>query len=665
MAHFSQKTAPFTGLLTYRKKMCGTPGKIKLENMPNGTIIKGEEDACQGQQPRGNPNLMKSEARISSYDPGKGEDRTGFVNEDGDPFTGRSSASTIFAGGGEMGERIRNFDWSKTSLGPLERWPQSLVTSLQIMLASRQPIWVGWGVELINFYNDPYKAIIGGRHPGALGRPLLEVWPEIRGQNESLLQRAMAGTEGIYVEEQLLIMQRHGFREETYYTYSFTPIPNEGGFGGIFCVNTDDTHRVIGQRRISLLQELAAFANARNVEEVCDRVRAGLTTNPKDLPFALIYLLDASGKKLERACAAGISLEHPAAPATIDLSDGALWPVAEVLQSNSPRVVEVTHYPDLPCGFWPQPPNKAVMLPLSAGPDGGHAGVVIAGLNPYRQWREPYQSFFSLVAGQIGAALTTARAFEAEQKSFEREQAARREAENAMRVKDRFLAALSHELRTPLNPVLLIASDAAADLNLPATIRGQFEVILKNTEVEAHLIDDLLDLSRITHGKLNLKMRTVDAHRLLREALQTVQGQIESKQIETVVKLKAEQHSISADPVRLQQIFWNILKNALKFTPEHGRISIETFLNSDSRRFGVQISDSGIGMTSEELHNAFSAFAQGDHTNDGSSSNYGGLGLGLAISKRLVDLHSGSIQATSEGRGHGAAFTIEFPLAKA
>ncbi len=247
--------------------------------------------------------------------------------------------------------------------------------------------------------------------------------------------------------------------------------------------------------------------------------------------------------------------------------------------------------------------------------------------------------------------------------SFEREKVARQEAENAIRVKDHFLATLSHELRTPLNPVLLIASDAVENPDLPAEVRRQFDVILKNIEVEAQLIDDLLDLSRISHGKLKLKMQTVDVHSVLREALQTVQGQIQQKRIQTAVELKAERPVISADSVRLQQIFWNVLRNAVKFTPEQGKISIRTFPVRRDGGFGVTITDSGIGMTPEELNSAFSAFAQGDHTKD-RSANYGGMGLGLAISKKLVELHSGSIQAMSDGRGRGSSFTIEFPSAR-
>jgi PAS domain S-box-containing protein len=245
---------------------------------------------------------------------------------------------------------------------------------------------------------------------------------------------------------------------------------------------------------------------------------------------------------------------------------------------------------------------------------------------------------------------------------FEREKAARQEVEAVARAKDDFIAMLSHELRTPLNPVLLIASDSAQNPELPADVRAQFETILKNVEVEARLIDDLLDLSHINHGKLKLKMQTVDAHAVLREAIQTVRSQIEIKQIQFISNLNAEKHLVLADAVRLQQVFWNILKNAIKFTPSGGRITVETFSTVAGGQFNVKISDTGIGMTPEELDRSFSAFSQGDHIRD-KSANYGGLGLGLAITKKLVEFHSGRIQAVSEGRDCGSTFTVEFPLA--
>lgn len=228
------------------------------------------------------------------------------------------------------------------------------------------------------------------------------------------------------------------------------------------------------------------------------------------------------------------------------------------------------------------------------------------------------------------------------------------------KMKDNFLAMLSHELRTPLNPVLLIASDAVHNPEVPADLRAQFEIILKNIEVEVQLIDDLLDLNRINHGKLRLNAKKTDVHIALQEAIEKVQDQINSKRIRGIFHLRAESHVISADPVRLQQIFWNLLKNAVKFTPEGGTITVET-ASHDNGKFVAKITDTGIGMTPEELKRVFSAFAQGDHAAEKSVS-YGGLGLGLTITKKLVDLHSGQIEAASEGRDKGAVFTVEFPL---
>jgi PAS domain-containing protein len=169
--------------------------------------------------------------------------------------------ATFLAGGGEMGALMRALDWRAIPLGPPEQWPQSLKTAVRIMLTSRQPIWIGWGPELIYLYNDAYKSIIGGKHPWALGKPTSEVWQEIWGDIGPMLATAMSGTEGTYVEEQLLIMERNGYPEETYYTFSYSPIPDDdGSAGGIICANTDDTQRVIGERQLSLLRQLAAEA---------------------------------------------------------------------------------------------------------------------------------------------------------------------------------------------------------------------------------------------------------------------------------------------------------------------------------------------------------------------------------------------------------------------
>ena len=239
---------------------------------------------------------------------------------------------------------------------------------------------------------------------------------------------------------------------------------------------------------------------------------------------------------------------------------------------------------------------------------------------------------------------------------------ARDEAVAASRAKDAFVAALSHELRTPLNPVLLLASDGAQNPDYSAAARADFENIVRNVSLEARLIDDLLDLTRITQGKLTLERQRQDIHAILRDALSTVEADVRSRRIKLKLDLAASAPIVIGDAVRLQQIFWNVLKNAVKFTPIRGTIAVATRTELAPPRVVVTVTDNGVGMSPAELGRIFQAFAQGDHATDGGARRFGGLGLGLAISKSIVELHAGKITAHSEGRGTGATFTIELPL---
>jgi PAS domain S-box-containing protein len=247
---------------------------------------------------------------------------------------------------------------------------------------------------------------------------------------------------------------------------------------------------------------------------------------------------------------------------------------------------------------------------------------------------------------------------------IERERAARLASETAGRMKDDFLATLSHELRTPLNPVLLLASDAAANKNLPDHVRADFETIAKNIALEARLIDDLLDLTRITKGKMALTMAPTDLHAVLQDALEIIASDVKAGEIILVTKLTALNANVIGDAVRLQQVFWNILRNAVKFTPKGGSINVSTSLTVEDEHIEIRIADSGMGMSTEEVGRLFNAFVQGDHAGNSGSHRFGGLGLGLAISRMLVELHSGRISGASEGAGKGAIFTVQIPLAK-
>jgi len=233
-------------------------------------------------------------------------------------------------------------------------------------------------------------------------------------------------------------------------------------------------------------------------------------------------------------------------------------------------------------------------------------------------------------------------------------QRAKNEAEEANRAKDRFLAMLSHELRTPLTPVLMTIAALRREPALSDDLRRDLEVLQRNIELEALLIDDLLDLTRIAHGKLELHNDAVDIHGIIEHALGISAGDLTGKNIQVIRRFEAREHHSWADPARLQQVFWNLIKNSAKFTPQGGHLEIST-TNNEAHQIVIEITDNGIGIDAKLMPRIFDAFEQGGGM---ITSKYGGLGLGLAISKRVVDLHRGTIEARSDGPGRGATFAV-------
>lgn len=227
--------------------------------------------------------------------------------------------------------------------------------------------------------------------------------------------------------------------------------------------------------------------------------------------------------------------------------------------------------------------------------------------------------------------------------------------------KDDFLAALSHELRTPLNPVLLVSGEAAEDLSLPGEVRADFAMIAKNVELEARLIDDLLDLTRISRGKMQFDRNLVSVTDVLRDSVAMLRSEIAEKNLSLRMELSSLQPVVLGDAVRLQQIFWNVIRNAVKFTPVGGSISLTQTVDLARQIVTIEVRDSGIGLTAAEIDRIFEAFSQGDHAGNSGSHRFGGLGLGLAISKTLAQMHGGQIRASSPGQGRGSSFFVELP----
>jgi two-component sensor histidine kinase len=388
--------------------------------------------------------------------------------------SGMTGAPDFLQGGGEMGAAIRALDWASTPLGPPQIWPATLRTCLRIILASRQPMWVWWGSELINFYNDAYLPIIGGKHPGALGQPARIVWAEIWPQIEGRIAAAMAG-ESSYSEAELLIMQRSGYAEETYYTFSFSPVPQEdGAIGGIVCANTDDTDRVIGARRLALLRELATRTwEANAVAEVYTLSAQALASDPRDMPFALIYELEEDGARATLRGATGIELGHACAPESLALDAPNLWSVSDVVRTQMPRLIRLKgKCADLPAGPWPQPPEEALVLPLSTGADVAPRGVLVLAANPYRRKDDDsFENFATLVARQIASTLVNVETLEMERERAKAADTLAVEIEHRRRIErhqNLLLDELNHRVKNTLATVQAMAMQTLKGVDMTA-----------------------------------------------------------------------------------------------------------------------------------------------------------------------------------------------------
>lgn len=567
------------------------------------------------------------------------------------------AVAEFLAGGGEMGARLRAFEWSATPLGPAEQWPQSLKTCVRIMLTSRQPMFVWWGEELINLYNDPYRAIVGGKHPDALGRPASHVWREIWDQVGPRAESAILKNEGTYDESLLLIMERNGYPEETYYTFSYSPVPNDqGGTGGIICANTDDTQRIIGERQLALLRELAArTADARTFDEACALSASCLQTNPYDLPFAMLYLRgpDKRGVVLAETC--GIERGHPAVPEAVNLDDDSAWPFAEVFKTQKPRLVSdlKEKFGSLPAGAWNRPPHEAVVVPIAASGQKGKGSVLIAGLNPYRLFDDSYRGFVELVSAQIAASIANAQAYEEERKRAE-------SLAELDRAKTLFFSNVSHEFRTPLTLMLGPLEDilARADGSVPSDTREHIEVAHRNSLRLLKLVNTLLDFSRIEAGRVQAVYEPTDLSALTTDLASVFRSAIERAGIELVVDCPGLPEQVYVDREMWEKVVLNLLSNAFKFTFE-GRIEVR--LRAAGEGAELTVRDTGTGIPAEEITHLFERF----HRVQGARGRtYEGTGIGLALVQELVKIHGGSVRVESE-KDRGSAFIVKLPFGSA
>jgi signal transduction histidine kinase len=549
-------------------------------------------------------------------------------SDHGHSATETEDAPRFLQGGGEMGALIRAHDWTRSSIGPPSQWPQSLRTVVRLMLNTGHPMYIWWGPDCACLYNDAYRASIGPeRHPGSLGKPAREVWGEIWHIIGPQIEQVMSGGGATWHVNALVPITRHGRLEDVYWTYSYSPIDEDtapSGIGGVLVVCTETTQHVLAEQRLASERDRLAqlFAQAPIfVAMLIGREHRFEMANPN-------YLQVVGQRPI-----LGLTVAE-ALPETV--GQGYLALLDRVFETAEPYVATAAKYTveSAPGGAMVDRFVDFVYQPIKAA-DGTVTGIFV-----------------------LGSDVTDrARADEALRDSMDRFKELAEQLGNTNRMKDEFLATLAHELRNPLAPIktaLDLLKMAPDDREVATAARAVMERQL--TQV-VRLIDDLLDLSRVSRGLIELRRSRVPLARLLDDAVETSRPVIEQKGHTLVVEPPDAALALDVDPTRIIQVFSNLLNNAAKFTPRNGRIELRCA--QEGSDVIVSVRDNGIGIAPEMLQQVFEMFAQVGRSHAHSD---GGLGIGLTLVRRLVEMHGGEVTAKSGGTNAGSEFLVRLPL---
>ncbi|MGA8399667.1 MAG: ATP-binding protein [Stellaceae bacterium] len=541
-------------------------------------------------------------------------------------------------------------DWSKTPIGAIEQWSPTLKTIVDFLLANRFPHLLWWGPEYISIYNDAYRPILGTKHPWALGLPFREVWPEIQAVLTPLIDAPFNGGPATWMEDIPLEINRYGFPEETHFTIAYSPVPDDTaprGIGGVLATVHEITEKIVGERRIAALRDLGVDVG-RTAEEACTLAARALQSHDKDIPFALIYLLDGGEMRL----VATMGVPGNEAAETIRPVDGAGgWPFAEVLSRGAAITIEklTTVMASPPPGPWSDPPQSAVVLPLRSSANQPLAGFLIAGVSPRLRLDDQYRDFLNLVAAQVSAAIANARAYQEERKRAE----ALAEIDRA---KTLFFSNVSHEFRTPLS--LIIGPITNALDNAKGLAGTQLELAHRNSLRLLKLVNSLLDFSRIEAGRAEAAYVATDLSHLTAELASNFRSACERAGLRLSVDCPPLSGPVHVDRDMWEKIVLNLVSNAFKFTFDGG---IEVAVGEAGGFAELVVRDTGVGIPRPEIGRLFERFyrieGQRGRTHEGS-------GIGLALVQELVKLHGGTIEVDS-AVGRGTVFTVRVPLGTA
>ena len=515
-------------------------------------------------------------------------------------------------------------------------------------------MWMAWGPELTFFCNAAYRRdTLGRKYPWALGRPANEVWSEIWDDIGPRIDRVLSTEQATWDEGLLLFLERSGYPEETYHTFSYSPLRDDGGqVVGMLCVVSEDTHQIIGERRMATLRHLGSDPSViRTEEESLTFAHRQLGQNLRDLPFTLTYLFDDTGDA-RLAGMSGIAAGHPAAPAVLPADGGAIWPVQAAASGESVLLeLDGAPFTDLPTGDWPEPPMKALVVPLMEQ-GGTSRGFLVAALNRYRPVNEKNTGFVRLAAAHIAAGLGSARSYRAQQRRAE-------ELSELDRAKTAFFSNISHEFRTPLTLIL----DPVAELRgradaFDAEMREDLDIVWRNGLRLSKLVNTLLDFSRIEAGRARARYEPVDLAAVTAELASVFRSAVDRAGLEFTVDCPPLNELVYVDRDMWEKVVLNLLSNALKFTFD-GSISVR--VGREGSDAVVTVSDTGIGVAADEMPRLFERFHRIESARARSNE---GSGIGLALVQELVSLHGGTITAESV-EGAGTTFSVRLPFGSA
>jgi len=501
---------------------------------------------------------------------------------------------------GEMLDLFRRTDWSATPLGAVESWPHSLRILVDVCLSSRFPMLVCWGPDLDMLYNDGYRTLLGeSKHPDAWGRPVREVWPEVWDVIGPMFEGVTSGGPSTWVEDQLLVVDRAGYLEEAYFTWSYGAIhDDDGAVVGVLNVATETTAKVLAERRATVSARLAAALSGGET--------------PEDVRRRALDVLGADSHD-HVECDLRWAVPGERVTATVD-DEGRTIHVVPVVE---PGLLEPTAH-------------------------------LLLTENPRQVWDGTLQAYVELCASHVAMALSGLRRLQEERHRSE----SLAELDVA---KSDFFANVSHELRTPLTLIAGPVQDALAVEGLDPEHRQRFELIRRNTERLGGLVDRILDLTRVEAGAVEPHWVAADIEELTSGLAANFRPAIERTGLEFEVVCDQLDHDAYVDVDMFERIVLNLLSNALKFTPR-GRISLRLSGRADG--YVVSVSDTGIGIAANDLERVFDRFRQLDRGDDRRSRE--GAGIGLSLVRQLVDLLGGRVAVESQ-EGRGATFTVSFP----